>query len=122
MSEPEEGADDSEVETTPESELVPGAEQEGHVKQADTEEGKESESGTRIVTTDDELECFAIIKSQFDTSDLSQLKMYDSASRQDVPVELAYKDTTGYFGIYLNRPSCWAMRIVMGGRKAMGWF
>ena len=117
VSEPEEGADDSEVETTPESELVPGAEQEGHVKQADTEEGKESESGTRIVTTDDELECFAIIKSQFDTSDLSQLKMYDSASRQDVPVELAYKDTTGYFGIYLNRPSCWAMRIAMGGRK-----
>ena len=33
-----------------------------------------------------------------------------------MPIQLAYKDTTGYFGIYLNKPSWWALRIVIEAR------
>lgn len=66
-----------------------------------------------IVTTQNELECFAIVKSQFDLSSIARESIYDPSLGRDVPIEIAYKDTTGYFGIYFNKPSWWIMRLVV---------
>jgi hypothetical protein len=52
-----------------------------------------------IDTTERELRAFEIGKAQFEQSDLTTTPIYDATSRKDVPVEIAYKDTTGYFGI-----------------------
>lgn len=70
---------------------------------------------TKIVTTDRELECFALTKKLFDSS-FSSRQIYDASLRREVPIEVAYKDTTGYFAVYLNKPSWWCIRVVMETR------
>jgi hypothetical protein len=69
-----------------------------------------------IVTTERELECFAVVKEVFESSPISRKTIFDASARREVPVQLAYKDTTGYFGVYLNKPSWWALRIVIEAR------
>lgn len=71
---------------------------------------------SRIVTTERELECFALVKAEFESSALAHKLIYDSSTRKEVPIQLAYKDTTGYFVVYLNRPSSWIIRVVIDGR------
>lgn len=69
-----------------------------------------------IVTTEEELEAFSIIKRQFETSVIANGEIYDPAARQDVPIEIGYKDTTGYFSVYFNKPSWWNVRLSLDGR------
>jgi len=71
-----------------------------------------------IETTERELDCFAIVKEIFEASKLAQGAIYDSAARREVAVQLAYKDTTGYFAIYLNKPSWWGLRVSIESRTA----
>lgn len=83
-------------------------------------EQKESESndGSRgVITTDRELRAFEIAKSIFDTSEFFNTNIYDASLKKETPIEFAYKDTTGYFGIYLNKPSWWIARIVTEAKK-----
>lgn len=68
-----------------------------------------------IVTTEEELEGFSILKRQFETSVLAGKYIYDPAIRQDVPIEIGYKDTTGYFSVYFNKPSWWNVRLALDG-------
>jgi len=75
------------------------------------------EERSRIVTTERELECFGIVKALFDTSIFAKETMWDSSVRKEVPVTLAYKDTTGYFAIYLNKPAFWAIRLAVDGKN-----
>lgn len=70
-----------------------------------------------IVTTEKELAAFAIIKEQFEKSILVSKQIYDASARKDVPISISYKDTTGYFGIYFNKPSWWIMRLSVEARK-----
>src|SRR4029453_15500419 len=51
-----------------------------------------------ILTTERELECFAIVKELFENSPIQKKSIYEPSARKEVPIELAYKDTTGYFG------------------------
>jgi hypothetical protein len=81
-----------------------------------SENGDTSDDGKdgpkqRIVTTERELDCFAEVKALFDISALAKGTILDVSTRKEVPIQLSYKDTTGYFGIYLNKPSWWALRI-----------
>jgi len=69
-----------------------------------------------IETTERELECFAIVKEMFDQSAVAKQTIFDATARKDVPLQLAYKDTTGYFAIYFNKPSWWALRVVAEAR------
>ncbi len=69
-----------------------------------------------IVTTESELECFAITKRLFENSALSAKTIFDPGTRQNVPIEINYKDTTAYFNIYFNKPSWWNMRICLAGK------
>ena len=73
-------------------------------------------SGRGIITTEEELECFAVIKRMFETSIYSTKTIFEPSRRQNVPIELGYKDTTAYFGIYFNKPSWWNMRLCLDGK------
>lgn len=68
-----------------------------------------------IVTTDEELEAYQVFLKVFE-KEFSSLEIFDPAKRKDVPVEPGYKDTTGYFGIYLNKPSWWVMRLSLDSK------
>ncbi len=70
-----------------------------------------------IETTDRELEAFAVVKGQFERSALASVKVFDASLRKEVPIELSYKDTTGYFGIYFNKHGWWVMRLQLDGRR-----
>ena len=82
----------------------------------ETDEAAEN-AKTKIITTERELECFAIMKEQFERSPVSEQLFYDTVSRKQSPAEIAYKDTTGYFAIYLNKPYCWIARAVVEAQQ-----
>ena len=52
----------------------------------------------------------------FDNSIYSEKQIFNPSRKQDVPIEIGYKDTTIYFGIYFNKPSWWNMRICLDGK------
>jgi hypothetical protein len=70
-----------------------------------------------IETTEKELDCFAAVKRLFDHSEFRRRSIFNRSQGKEVEIEIAYKDTTGYFGIYFNKPSWWIMRIVIEARK-----
>lgn len=70
-----------------------------------------------IETTERELQAFAIVKDLFEKSSYITTLVHDAATRKQVPLVLSYKDTTGYFGIFFNKPSWWIMRLCIEGRK-----
>ncbi|KAF0092904.1 MAG: hypothetical protein E1N59_3334 [Puniceicoccaceae bacterium 5H] len=79
----------------------------------DDEKPDETGIGVRkgIHTTEEELQAFAIIKNQFESSILTNSTIYEPSSRKDVPLEIGYKDTSVYFNIYFNKPSWWNLRL-----------
>lgn len=74
--------------------------------------GAPEEIAPRIDTTENELECFAVIKRIHESSRWNGQTIFDPTAGKDTPIEIAYKDTTGYFGVYFNKPSWWIVRIV----------
>lgn len=79
------------------------------------EQLSEGESG--IITTDNELKLFEEVKSIFIQAGFTRREIFDPAKRKNVPLEIGYKDTTVYFGIYLNKPSWWVIRAYVEARK-----
>ncbi len=79
------------------------------------EQLSEGESG--IITTDNELKLFEEVKSIFIQAGFPRREIFDPAKRKNVPLEIGYKDTTVYFGIYLNKPSWWVIRAYVEARK-----
>ncbi|MFY9226181.1 MAG: type I restriction endonuclease [Blastocatellia bacterium] len=71
----------------------------------------------KIVTTEAELECFSIIKKIFESHSVSRKLIVDPSTKKEVPVEINYKDTSYYFGIYLNKSNWWICRIVIEGKR-----
>jgi hypothetical protein len=89
----------------------------GEEGQANTDEPSTASSSRQIVTSEDELRCFALVKVMFDGAGMGVEVLYDSAARKESPAAIAYKDTTGYFGIYINKPSWWVIRLSIEGKK-----
>lgn len=79
------------------------------VEQADAS----AEDRSKIVTSENELALFALVKKIFDASQFAHGEMYDSRTRKPTPIELTYKDTTGYFAICFNKPSFWVLRAAV---------
>jgi hypothetical protein len=75
-----------------------------------------TEDRSRIVTTERELQLFAAVKAIFESSEFATAEFFDRRTRRNVPLEIAYKDTTGYLCIYFNRPSSWIVRAVIEAR------
>lgn len=76
----------------------------------------EEQGSARIVTTERELAAFAILREQFERSALAEQTLFDPSLRREVPIELSYKDTSGYFGVYFNKPSFWFARLAIDAR------
>jgi len=71
----------------------------------------------RIVTTERELRAYALVKAHFDKSALAGSKIFDPSTMKPAPIVLSYKDTTGYLGVFFNKPSWWVMRVYIDGRR-----
>lgn len=76
-----------------------------------------TDGGAKIITTETELECFTIIKRQFESLGMSKKTITDPSTRKEVALEVNYKDTTQYFGIYLNKPGWWVVRLVTESKR-----
>lgn len=77
---------------------------------------EDGEERSRINTTPEELEFFEHVKTIFGKSGLAANGIFDGSVRKQVPIELNFRDTTGYFGVYLNRPAYWSMRAVLSSK------
>ncbi len=73
--------------------------------------------GKVIVTTEAELAAYAILREQFQSSALAGARIYDATAKKDVAIEIAHKDTTGYFGVYFNKPAWWFARLQMDSKQ-----
>lgn len=80
--------------------------------------GEEEASRPRAIpqTTERELSAFEIIKAQLASSALAQRTVYDPGQRRNVNIVLSHKDTSSYFGVYLNKPGWWFARLVLESR------
>lgn len=76
----------------------------------------ESPQRRGIVTTEEELAAFEIVKKQFDNSALVHELIFDPVARKDVPIQICYKDTITYFNIYFNKPSWWNLRLSLDSK------
>lgn len=70
-----------------------------------------------VVTTQSELNAFAILRDQFAQSALANARVFDSTVRKEVPIEVAHKDTTVYFGVYFNKPAWWFARLQFDSKQ-----
>lgn len=88
----------------------------------DEELSENSDSSNEIrparVATENELLLFDLAKAIFDSSEFAKAEMYDSRTRKNIPVEILYKDTAGYFCIYFNKPSFWNIRAVVDSKNS----
>lgn len=70
-----------------------------------------------IITTENELKLFEDVKSIFNQAGFETREIFDAARRKNVPISIGYKDTTAYFGIYLNKPSWWFVRAYVESKR-----
>ncbi len=77
----------------------------------------DADEGRRIVTTERELQAFAKFKQWFAASPCASSLIFDKGSRSEVPIEIGYRDTTGYFAVYFNKPSWWVARLMLEVRQ-----
>ena len=70
-----------------------------------------------IITTDDELALYAAIEEIFNRSPFKNGTINEPGRRREIPIELGYKDTTAYFGIYFNKPGWWFIRAMLDGNN-----
>jgi hypothetical protein len=75
------------------------------------------EGPARPVTTAAELAAFAIVKDQFQSSAMALGTIFDATTKREVPIEIAFKDTTGYCGFYFNKPGWWFCRIQLDSKQ-----
>lgn len=88
----------------------------------DLEEGASEEPERRsprrgIETTDAELAAFDAIRGLFHDSPFQAAKLFDGSTRKLVDIDLGYKDTTAYFGVYFNKPSWWFARLNLDAKN-----
>ena len=70
-------------------------------------EQETKDNNPNIITTENELKFFDNIRKIFEEAGYNGKTIYEPGKRQNVPIELSYKDTTSYFGVYLNKPAWW---------------
>ena len=75
-----------------------------------TGEQETKDNNPNIITTENELKFFDNIRKIFEEAGYNGKTIYEPGKRQNVPIELSYKDTTSYFGVYLNKPAWWFVR------------
>ncbi len=66
---------------------------------------------SKVITTASELKYYGAIQGIFNTAGYPNRVIWDSSTKKEVPVVLAYKDCSTYFMIYVNKPQNWVARI-----------
>jgi hypothetical protein len=69
------------------------------------------DQASKVVTTASELRYYGAIQGIFNTAGYPNRVIWDSSTKKEVPVVLAYKDCSTYFMIYVNKPQNWVARI-----------
>jgi hypothetical protein len=83
----------------------------------------ESARATRgVVTTEEETRAFSIIQEILLRGGISGRTIYDGSLKRAVPVSVEAKDTTGYFGVFLNKPTNWLVRLGLEGKQKWAGF
>lgn len=100
--------------------IVPSAQPEPPKLAPQEVSAAEADDKARIHTTEQELAVFAAVEKIFNASAFVHGTIFDAATRKDVQIELGHKDTTGYFGVYLNKPSWWVLRVVFSRTTWIG--
>ncbi len=82
-------------------------------EEPETGEGEPcEESGRSIITTERELQVFAIVKEMFDQSPFATSLIREGRNRKDIPISISYRDTTAYFSVFFNKPFWWVVRVM----------
>lgn len=83
------------------------------------EDSEDDNSGQNpnIITTENELKFFEYVKIIFSQAGFETKEIFDAAKRKGVPISVGYKDTTAYFGIFLNKPSWWFIRAYIESKR-----
>lgn len=66
-----------------------------------------------VDTTENELTAYSVIEGMYHKWSATAGTIFDPTAREKVPTELGFKDTTGYFGVYFNKPAWWIARLVV---------
>lgn len=74
-----------------------------------------SDKASGIVTTEEELASYAIVKSIIEEEFKTRL-IFDPSLRDKIAITPGYKDTTGYFGVYINKPAWWVTRMSLSSK------
>lgn len=96
------------------------AEEPNNIPEADALSDQAEEGGStnpNIITTENELKLFEEIKAIFSQAGFENREIFDAAKRKNVPATIGFKDTTAYFGIYLNKPSWWVVRAYIESKR-----
>jgi hypothetical protein len=83
-------------------------------QEADQEDG--GRAVRTVVTTAEELQALALVQGMASRSGTAVRTIFDASAKKVVPVVIEGKDTTGYFGIYINKPSNWFLRVNFDGK------
>jgi hypothetical protein len=94
------------------SEAPPGAAAQG--QDADQDDG--GRAARNVVTTAEELQALALVQGMAARSGAAARTLFDASAKKVVPVVIEGKDTTGYFGVYINKPSNWFLRVNFDGK------
>ncbi len=87
-----------------------------NVECQELEEPGTTERATAVVTTEEELASYAIIKSILE-EEFKNRTIFDPSLRDMVPIIPGYKDTTGYFGVFINKPAWWIARMNLNAKS-----
>ncbi|MFM2161741.1 MAG: hypothetical protein RLZZ383_1253 [Pseudomonadota bacterium] len=103
--------------TAPESSASATPAPAGRVAATANVEHSAEPSSRQVVTTEGEISAFELIKGVFQSTDLARGTIFDSSLRREVPLELGFKDTTAYFGVYFNKVSSWFVRLQLDSKQ-----
>ena len=103
------------VSPTPEAKPLPVVEQLPNPDQ--TQATESGDSVGKIHTTQAELDSFAHFKKIVEGPSFAARTYYDSVDRKMNPLVAGYRDTTGYFSLYVGRPSFWICRLGFDSRQ-----
>lgn len=87
------------------------AEKASSIEDVDCQNESVTTPGKGIVTTDSELIAYSLVRKMADEEGVSGAMIYDPGKRKDEVVEVGYRDTTGYFSVYINKTSWWCTRF-----------
>ncbi len=71
----------------------------------------EEDKSAKIQTTQQEMRVYGAMQGMFNSLGYPNRVIYDSSTKKELPLVLAYKDCQTYFMVYVNKPQNWVFRV-----------